>query len=219
MTRKLVVLVMALALAVPALAQEADTSAAATLTELRSEAQRLTALAQVPEAGRDAAEALLERSTALTESARQQEIARLQAYIAALRNGDSPTVAEQVAANAISAASVELTREREALTTDVQEFLETYPAAASLFRGVAISGSRAGVLGSSRVGLAQLQAEIHGRSAQLRQGNGGAFGRGSAFGLAGRSFNSFRMAFPYGAGQGAEPAVPEFPDAGEPEAP
>lgn len=140
MHRKLVMLVAALALTVPALAQEASRTSTATLSELRAEAQRLTALAQVPEAGRADAEELLTRVDALLEGTRAQEVARLQAYIAALRSGDSPSVAEEVATSAVSAGAVDLAREQEALQSDVQAFLETYPDAAGVFQRAALGG-------------------------------------------------------------------------------
>jgi len=173
MKRYLVVLVTALALAVPALAQETAQSTEATLAELRAEAQRLTALAQVPEAGRAEAEELLARVDALRESSQAQEIARLQAYIAALRSGDSASVAEEVAASAVSADSVELARETEALRGDVKAFLETYPDAAAVFQRALFAGRGAfsfGVLGGLE------GAAVPGRMLQIRPGGGRAGG-------------------------------------------
>lgn len=194
MRSRFVVLVTALALAVPALAQEADQTSAATLAELRAEAQRLTTLAQVPEAGRAGAEELLARIDALQESARAQEIARLQAYIAALRSGDSPSVAEEVASSAVSAGAVELAREREALQADVAAFVETYPDAAAVLRRAALA-ARAGELlgegwlGSGPFGAAHEAAGMRGRI--IRVGPGlGRDGNGRAGG--------FTLTLPYG---------------------
>ncbi|HET8985903.1 MAG TPA: hypothetical protein VFN03_09105 [Trueperaceae bacterium] len=179
---KIVVLATALALAVPALAQETESSTA-TLAELRVEAQRLTALAQVPEAGRAEAEELLARVAALQESGRAQEIARLQAYIAALRSGDSPSVAEEVATSAVSEAAVELARESEALRADVGTFLETYPDAAVVFHRAFFTG-RGEVFGIGTLGGVIEATGAPGRMIQVRPGGGRAGG--------------FSMALPYG---------------------
>ena len=126
--------VVACLLGVTALAQESNQASTAALAGLRTEAMRLTALAQVPEAGRAEAEDLLGRVEALQEAARSQEVARLQAYIAALRSGDSPSVAEEMAADAVSAGAIDLAREREQLHSDVEAFLEAYPTAAGVLR-------------------------------------------------------------------------------------
>jgi len=197
--KKIVILVAALALTVAALAQATDQTSAATLAELRAEAQRLTALAQVPEAGRAEAEELLTRFDALMESARAQELTRLQAYIAALRNGDSPSVAQEVAASAISAGAVDIARERAALQSDVQAFLETYPEAVGVFRHAALAGRgvemlragqmgilRAGQMGAGQMGAGQMGAgqlgTAHGfgqeRSHMARMRPGGEAARG-----------------------------------------
>lgn len=181
MTRKLGALLLALVLAVPVLAQESaepstETGAvttADTLADLRAEAQRLTALAAVPEAGRAEAEALLARIDSLTETARTQEIARLQAYIAALRNGDSPSVAREVAASAVSDGSVELARLREELQADLSAFLETYPDAASVFRRGAVEVRGVEAFGGQPAGLSGAPM-IRARLSQSRPGDGRA---------------------------------------------
>lgn len=132
--------VMVVALTTAALAQETTTTDS--LAELRQEAQRLTVLAQVPEEGRAEAEELLTRFEALAGSAEALEIERLQAYIAALRAGDSPAVAQEVASAAVAEGSVALSREREALLADVRAFVETYPEVARV-----IAGSSLGLFG------------------------------------------------------------------------
>lgn len=135
--RYLIVTLGALAVVVGAvaLAQSAtDTSVQASLAELRGKAQRLTALAQVPADARPEAQALLDRADALRASAQALEVERLQAYIAALETGDSPAVATQSAAAQVSDKTVELTRQQEALRTDVAAFLADHPEAASALR-------------------------------------------------------------------------------------
>lgn len=135
--RYLIVTLGALAVVVGAvaLAQSAtDTGVQASLAELRGKAQRLTALAQVPADARPEAQALLDRADALRASAQELEVERLQAYIAALEAGDSPAVATQSAAAQVSEKTVELTRQQEALRTDVEAFLADHPEAASALR-------------------------------------------------------------------------------------
>lgn len=141
--KRLGVMLLVLALAMPALAQDDQAATDQTLSELRAEAMRLTALAAIPEAGRAEAEALLQRLDTLSEATRSLEMARLRAYIAALQAGDTPAVAREVAAAAISDDSVALARDREALRTDVAAFVETYPEAAQVLR----RSARAAVLG------------------------------------------------------------------------
>ena len=141
-TKTMAVMVTALALTTAALAQETTTTDS--LAELRQEAQRLTVLAQVPEEARAEAEELLTRFDALTGSVEALEIERLQAYIAALREGDSPAVAQEVASAAVADGSVELSRDREALLADVRAFVERYPEVARMFAGSSL-GLHAGM--------------------------------------------------------------------------
>lgn len=123
-----------------------------TLSELRQRAQRLTLLAQVPAEGRAQAEELLDRAEALRTAAQELEVQRLQAYIAALENGDSPSVATQVAEQQTSEASVALTRQREELSADVEAFLKTYPDVGTTLRARLGLGQGSGFLGMGRMG-------------------------------------------------------------------
>lgn len=144
--RRVLGVLLMLVLAAPVLAQDAQTAtsgaddSAARLMDLRQEAQRLTGLAAVPEEGRAEAEELWARAEALRERDIANEIARLEAYNEALRSGDSPAVAQQVAADATGEAGVELARDREALRSDVESFLETYPEAAAAVRPALVRG-------------------------------------------------------------------------------
>lgn len=140
-----VLVALALVAGAVALAQVAGDSSAVqeTLAELRQRAQRLTLLAEVPAEARAEASALLDRADALRSAADQLEIARLEAYIAALESGDSAAVAQEVASGQVSEASVDLSRQREALAADIQAFLETHPDVSASFRRSidALSGS------------------------------------------------------------------------------
>lgn len=139
MSRKFVTTVLAalaLVAGAAALAQVTSDSSAVqeTLAELRQRAQRLTLLAEVPTEARAEATALLDRADALRTATQQLEVSRLEAYIAALESGDSPSVAQEVASGRINEASVELSRQREAFVADLQAFLEANPGVASSFR-------------------------------------------------------------------------------------
>lgn len=141
-----------------------DSSNQQTLSELRQRAQRLTLLADVPAEARSEAAALLDRVDALRAASEEREIARLQAYIAALESGDSPAVAEQVASSQVTDANVELARQREALSADVQAFVAANPGVSSALRAH-LSGNIVVTRGTS-TGLGSV------RMIELGRGNG-----------------------------------------------
>lgn len=128
------------------LAQEssAQEDLAARITELRAQVQRLAMLAELPAEARPEAEALLDGYEDLRLAEQELEVARLEALVASLENGDSASVARQVAESAVADRSVELTRQREELSDQVEALAETYPEVANLIRNLATQRRFAG---------------------------------------------------------------------------
>lgn len=119
-----------------ALAQESGAAAdlGARIAELQARAQRLSVLAELPAEARPEVEALMGRYDDLRRAGEEVEVARLEALVAALEAGESPTVARQMAEAAVSERRVELTRQREALDADVDALVERFPDAANTIR-------------------------------------------------------------------------------------
>lgn len=117
-----------------AVAQQATTAPASqanalaeTMRDLRQSAARLTLLNALPEEARAEATALLDRMEALRTSQQELEVARLQAYVAALEAGESPTVARELAAGEVATQSADVTRTQEQLMTDLEAFVTAHP--------------------------------------------------------------------------------------------
>lgn len=108
------------------------------VAELQARAQRLSLLAQLPPEARPEAEELLGRYEDLARAEQELEVARLEALVAALEGGDSPSVAQEVAGSAVAEGRVSVTRQREALQADVEAFVERYPEAAAVLRSARV---------------------------------------------------------------------------------
>lgn len=165
------------------LAQEtsAQEDVAARIVELRERVQRLAVLAELPAEARPEAEALLDGFDDLRLAEQELEVARLEALVASLENGDSASVARQVAESAVAQRSVELTRQREELNDQLEALGEAYPEVATLIRNLAIQRRLAGrhVLLSERLGSTVLPLLEGARAPTFRFDGpeGGPFGQ------------------------------------------
>lgn len=135
MTKKLVLTaaVAAALIASPALAQPpagqapAQAGAAAQLGDLRREARRLTLLNALPTEARAEVEALMARGEALRATETELQLARLQAYVAALETGETGAEAAATAQAAVAEQAEAVEAQRSALLEDVRAFGESHP--------------------------------------------------------------------------------------------
>lgn len=160
--------VLALMVGPVAMAQPAGSAAqsggfSADMLALRQNAMRLTILNSLPEDARADAAALLDRRQALRTAEQELQVARLQAYVAALESGESPAVAQDLATSKVATQSADVTREREALRADTEAFVEAHPEVRSALMQAGPFGREAG-------------APF--RAGELGQGPGAMFGAG-----------------------------------------
>lgn len=108
--------------------QAADAaSGSASLHSLRLQAHRLAFLNALPEASRAEATALLERADELRSRARDLRRTTLEAYVAALEQGDDRTVARAAADAAVSDVRLTLSQDQARLRADANTFLSAHP--------------------------------------------------------------------------------------------
>ncbi len=100
---------------------------AAPMSELHHKAMRLTILNSLPEEARADAAALLDRMQSVKMAEQQLEVATLTAYVSALEAGESPTVARHLATGEVATQAADLTRERQALRTDLEALVKANP--------------------------------------------------------------------------------------------
>lgn len=166
------------------------------VSELRERALRLTVLNSLPEEARAEATALMDRARAAKASEQELMVARMEAYVAALEAGESPKVAQDLAAGKVAEQSANVTRERETLRNDVEAFVKAHPdLRVKLLQAGQFGPGEGAMFGAGRMfGGSGLEPDM-----------GAMFGAGQMFGRGGQERDMGAMFGAGGFGPGAGP--------------